>query len=117
MYSVGCRVYSAKQCSHIVIVLWQLGHGWYTNKFTHKHVELENDSESVTAAVGTRVVKLVVTDKHAVPLANMLTVSVSRIVASCTAWKSCAETNAETLFHSLSTCLHEMLQLSTPSQL
>ncbi|XP_012673584.1 peroxisomal carnitine O-octanoyltransferase [Clupea harengus] len=40
-----------------------------------------------------------------------------RIVASCTAWKSCAETNAETLFHSLSTCLHEMLQLSTPSQL
>ena len=23
MYSVGCRMYSAKQCSHIVIVLWR----------------------------------------------------------------------------------------------
>ncbi|XP_062395055.1 peroxisomal carnitine O-octanoyltransferase [Sardina pilchardus] len=40
-----------------------------------------------------------------------------KLVASCTAWKSCAETNAETLFQSLSTSLHEMLALTTLSQL
>ncbi|KAL2084173.1 hypothetical protein ACEWY4_019691 [Coilia grayii] len=40
-----------------------------------------------------------------------------RIVASCTAWKSCAETNAEALFHSLSSSLHDMLALTTLSHL
>lgn len=40
-----------------------------------------------------------------------------RIVASCTAWKSCAETNAKALFHSFTTSLHEMLQVTTLSQL
>ncbi|XP_041961610.1 peroxisomal carnitine O-octanoyltransferase-like isoform X1 [Alosa sapidissima] len=40
-----------------------------------------------------------------------------RLVASCSAWKSCAETNAEAFFHSFSTSLHEMLALTTLSQL
>lgn len=40
-----------------------------------------------------------------------------RLLASCSAWKSCAETNAESLFQSISTSLHEMLALTTLSQL
>ncbi|KAF7656061.1 hypothetical protein LDENG_00046780 [Lucifuga dentata] len=40
-----------------------------------------------------------------------------RIVASVSAWKSYRQTDAETLFHVLSRCLHEMLQLATTSQL
>ncbi|XP_076135945.1 peroxisomal carnitine O-octanoyltransferase [Alosa pseudoharengus] len=40
-----------------------------------------------------------------------------RLVASCTAWKSCVETNAEAFFLSFSTSLHEMLALTTLSQL
>uniref|UniRef100_W5L9W1 Peroxisomal carnitine O-octanoyltransferase n=1 Tax=Astyanax mexicanus TaxID=7994 RepID=W5L9W1_ASTMX len=40
-----------------------------------------------------------------------------RIVAACTAWKSCPETNAETFFHNLCTSLHEMMQVTTLSQL
>uniref|UniRef100_A0A674D2B7 Peroxisomal carnitine O-octanoyltransferase n=1 Tax=Salmo trutta TaxID=8032 RepID=A0A674D2B7_SALTR len=40
-----------------------------------------------------------------------------RIVASCTAWKSSPETDAETLFQNLVTSLHEMLHLATTAQL
>lgn len=40
-----------------------------------------------------------------------------RIVASCTAWKSNPETDAETLFQNLSTSLHEMMHVTTQSQL
>nr|XP_046188410.1 peroxisomal carnitine O-octanoyltransferase-like isoform X6 [Oncorhynchus gorbuscha] len=40
-----------------------------------------------------------------------------RIVASCTAWKSSRETDAETLFQNLVTSLHEMLHLATTAQL
>ncbi|XP_066501757.1 peroxisomal carnitine O-octanoyltransferase [Hoplias malabaricus] len=40
-----------------------------------------------------------------------------RIVASCTAWKSCPETNAETFFYSLCTSFHDMIQVTTMSQL
>ncbi|XP_075994468.1 peroxisomal carnitine O-octanoyltransferase isoform X1 [Genypterus blacodes] len=40
-----------------------------------------------------------------------------RIVASCSAWRSCPETDAESLFATVSSCLREMLQLATTSQL
>lgn len=40
-----------------------------------------------------------------------------RIVASCTAWKSDPETDAEWLFQNLCTSMHQMLQLATTSQL
>lgn len=40
-----------------------------------------------------------------------------RIVASCTAWKSNPETDAETLFQNLATSLHEMMHITTQSQL
>ncbi|XP_045081942.1 peroxisomal carnitine O-octanoyltransferase-like [Coregonus clupeaformis] len=40
-----------------------------------------------------------------------------RIVASCSAWKSSPETDAETLFQNLVTSLHEMLHLATTAQL
>ncbi|XP_052351521.1 peroxisomal carnitine O-octanoyltransferase-like isoform X12 [Oncorhynchus keta] len=40
-----------------------------------------------------------------------------RIVASCTAWKSTPETDAEALFQNLVTSLHEMLHLATTAQL
>ncbi|XP_043116694.1 peroxisomal carnitine O-octanoyltransferase isoform X2 [Puntigrus tetrazona] len=40
-----------------------------------------------------------------------------RIVASCSAWKSNPETNAETLFQSLCTSLHDMMHVTTQSQL
>ncbi|CAB1334629.1 unnamed protein product [Coregonus sp. 'balchen'] len=39
------------------------------------------------------------------------------IVASCSAWKSSPETDAETLFQNLVTSLHEMLHLATTAQL
>lgn len=41
----------------------------------------------------------------------------SRIVISMSAWKSCHETDAPSLFNSFSSCLHEMLHLATTSQL
>uniref|UniRef100_W5MWK0 Carnitine O-octanoyltransferase n=1 Tax=Lepisosteus oculatus TaxID=7918 RepID=W5MWK0_LEPOC len=40
-----------------------------------------------------------------------------RIVVSCTAWKSCPETDAEKLYQNLTTSFQEMLQLMTLSQL
>ncbi|TRZ03117.1 hypothetical protein DNTS_029900 [Danionella cerebrum] len=40
-----------------------------------------------------------------------------RIVASCTAWKSSPETDAEVLFQNLFTSFLDMMQLMTPSQL
>uniref|UniRef100_A0A673K378 Peroxisomal carnitine O-octanoyltransferase-like n=1 Tax=Sinocyclocheilus rhinocerous TaxID=307959 RepID=A0A673K378_9TELE len=40
-----------------------------------------------------------------------------RIVASCTAWKSNPETDAETLFHNLCTSLHDIRHITTQSQL
>ncbi|XP_026039841.1 peroxisomal carnitine O-octanoyltransferase-like isoform X3 [Astatotilapia calliptera] len=40
-----------------------------------------------------------------------------RIVISMSAWKSCHETDAPSLFSSFSSCLHEMLHLATTSQL
>lgn len=40
-----------------------------------------------------------------------------RIVISMSAWKSCHETDAPSLFNSFSSCLHEMLHLATTSQL
>ncbi|KAJ8004965.1 hypothetical protein DPEC_G00141750 [Dallia pectoralis] len=40
-----------------------------------------------------------------------------RIVASCSAWKSSPETDAETLFQNLVNSLHEMLHLVTTAQL
>ncbi|XP_067366387.1 peroxisomal carnitine O-octanoyltransferase isoform X1 [Channa argus] len=40
-----------------------------------------------------------------------------RIVVSITAWKSCHQTDAVTLFNNFSNSLHEMLHLSTKSQL
>ncbi|KAL6462317.1 hypothetical protein MHYP_G00287390 [Metynnis hypsauchen] len=40
-----------------------------------------------------------------------------RIVAACTAWKSCPETNAETFFHNLCTSFHDIMQVTTLSQL
>ncbi|XP_019896694.2 peroxisomal carnitine O-octanoyltransferase isoform X2 [Esox lucius] len=40
-----------------------------------------------------------------------------RIVASCSAWKSSPETDAETLFQNLATSLHDMLQLATTAHL
>ncbi|KAK2844568.1 hypothetical protein Q5P01_011227 [Channa striata] len=40
-----------------------------------------------------------------------------RIVVSITAWKSCRQTDAVTLFNNFSNSLHEMLQLATKSQL
>uniref|UniRef100_A0A671M6Q8 Peroxisomal carnitine O-octanoyltransferase n=1 Tax=Sinocyclocheilus anshuiensis TaxID=1608454 RepID=A0A671M6Q8_9TELE len=40
-----------------------------------------------------------------------------RIVASCTAWKSNPETDAETLFHNLCTSLHDIMHITTQSQL
>ncbi|KAK6490777.1 peroxisomal carnitine O-octanoyltransferase [Huso huso] len=40
-----------------------------------------------------------------------------RIVAACTAWKSCPETDADKLFQNLSKSFHDMLQLLTLSQL
>ncbi|XP_031692696.1 peroxisomal carnitine O-octanoyltransferase-like isoform X3 [Oncorhynchus kisutch] len=44
-------------------------------------------------------------------------ISEDRIVASCSAWKSSPETDAETLFQNLVTSLHEMLHLATTAQL
>ncbi|XP_014057532.2 peroxisomal carnitine O-octanoyltransferase isoform X3 [Salmo salar] len=44
-------------------------------------------------------------------------ISDDRIVASCSAWKSSPETDAETLFQNLVTSLHEMLHLATTAQL
>ncbi|KAI5092340.1 peroxisomal carnitine O-octanoyltransferase, partial [Silurus meridionalis] len=40
-----------------------------------------------------------------------------RIVASCTAWKSCPETDAETFFQNLCTSFHEIMQVMTLSNL
>ncbi|KTF74492.1 hypothetical protein cypCar_00039557 [Cyprinus carpio] len=40
-----------------------------------------------------------------------------RIVASCTAWKSNPETDAETLFQNLCTSLHDIMQITSQSQL
>ncbi|XP_062841938.1 peroxisomal carnitine O-octanoyltransferase isoform X2 [Trichomycterus rosablanca] len=40
-----------------------------------------------------------------------------RIVASCTAWKSCPETDAETFFQYLCTSFHDIMQLTTLSNL
>uniref|UniRef100_A0A8C7RW52 Carnitine O-octanoyltransferase n=1 Tax=Oncorhynchus mykiss TaxID=8022 RepID=A0A8C7RW52_ONCMY len=40
-----------------------------------------------------------------------------RIVASCTAWKSSPETDAEALFQNLVSSLHDMLHLATTAQL
>ncbi|XP_028833452.1 peroxisomal carnitine O-octanoyltransferase [Denticeps clupeoides] len=40
-----------------------------------------------------------------------------RIMVACTAWKSCAETDAEALFQNLCSSLHQMLHLTTLSQL
>uniref|UniRef100_A0A672RLH4 Peroxisomal carnitine O-octanoyltransferase n=1 Tax=Sinocyclocheilus grahami TaxID=75366 RepID=A0A672RLH4_SINGR len=40
-----------------------------------------------------------------------------RIVASCTAWKSNPETDAETLFHNLCTSLHDIMHITSQSQL
>ncbi|XP_028983744.1 peroxisomal carnitine O-octanoyltransferase-like isoform X1 [Betta splendens] len=40
-----------------------------------------------------------------------------RIVASVTAWKSCHQTDAVTLFNNFTSSLHEMLHLATTSQL
>uniref|UniRef100_A0A8C1D0Y3 Peroxisomal carnitine O-octanoyltransferase n=1 Tax=Cyprinus carpio carpio TaxID=630221 RepID=A0A8C1D0Y3_CYPCA len=40
-----------------------------------------------------------------------------RIVVSCTAWKSNPETDAETLFQNLCTSLHDIMHLTTQSQL
>uniref|UniRef100_A0A671LR32 Peroxisomal carnitine O-octanoyltransferase n=1 Tax=Sinocyclocheilus anshuiensis TaxID=1608454 RepID=A0A671LR32_9TELE len=40
-----------------------------------------------------------------------------RIVASCTAWKSNPETDAETLFQNLCTSLHDIMHVTTQSQL
>ncbi|XP_029306512.1 peroxisomal carnitine O-octanoyltransferase isoform X1 [Cottoperca gobio] len=40
-----------------------------------------------------------------------------RIVVSITAWKSCRETDAATLYNNFSNSLHEMLHLATTSQL
>ncbi|CDQ85055.1 unnamed protein product [Oncorhynchus mykiss] len=44
-------------------------------------------------------------------------ISEDRIVASCSAWKSSPETDAETLFQNLVTSLHEMLHLATTAHL
>ncbi|KAL0985401.1 hypothetical protein UPYG_G00156420 [Umbra pygmaea] len=44
-------------------------------------------------------------------------ISDDRIVASCSAWKSNPETDAETLFQNLVTSLHEMLHLATVAHL
>uniref|UniRef100_A0A8C9T1G5 Peroxisomal carnitine O-octanoyltransferase n=1 Tax=Scleropages formosus TaxID=113540 RepID=A0A8C9T1G5_SCLFO len=41
----------------------------------------------------------------------------NRIAASCTAWKSCAETDAEILFRNFRASLQEMMQLAILSQL
>ncbi|XP_046906153.1 peroxisomal carnitine O-octanoyltransferase isoform X1 [Hypomesus transpacificus] len=40
-----------------------------------------------------------------------------RILASCTAWKSFPETDAETMFHTVCVSMHEILQLVTTAQL
>ncbi|MCJ8745530.1 hypothetical protein PDJAM_G00131280 [Pangasius djambal] len=40
-----------------------------------------------------------------------------RIVASCTAWKSCPETDAETFFQNLCTSFHDIMQVMTLSHL
>lgn len=40
-----------------------------------------------------------------------------RILATVTAWKSCLETDASTLFNQFSRAMHEMLNLATTSQL
>lgn len=40
-----------------------------------------------------------------------------RIVISISAWKSCRQTDAASLFNVFSSCLHEMLHLATRSQL
>ncbi|XP_077070208.1 peroxisomal carnitine O-octanoyltransferase [Siphateles boraxobius] len=40
-----------------------------------------------------------------------------RIVASCTAWKSSPETDAETLFQNLCTSFHDIMHITTLSQL
>ncbi|MEQ2224509.1 hypothetical protein ILYODFUR_008225 [Ilyodon furcidens] len=40
-----------------------------------------------------------------------------RIVISITAWKSCHETDAASLFNAFSSSMHEMLHLATKSQL
>ncbi|XP_052000787.1 peroxisomal carnitine O-octanoyltransferase isoform X2 [Xyrauchen texanus] len=40
-----------------------------------------------------------------------------RIVASCTTWKSCPETNAETFFQHLCTSFHDIMHVTTLSQL
>lgn len=41
----------------------------------------------------------------------------SRIVISISAWKSCHETDAQSLFNIFCSSLHEMLHLATTSQL
>uniref|UniRef100_UPI0037E79347 peroxisomal carnitine O-octanoyltransferase-like isoform X1 n=1 Tax=Semicossyphus pulcher TaxID=241346 RepID=UPI0037E79347 len=40
-----------------------------------------------------------------------------RIVISVSAWKSCHQTDAASLFNNFSSCMHEMLHLATTSQL
>ncbi|KAM9436607.1 peroxisomal carnitine O-octanoyltransferase [Clarias gariepinus] len=40
-----------------------------------------------------------------------------RIVASCTSWKSCPETEAETFFQNLCTSFHDIMQVTTMSNL
>lgn len=40
-----------------------------------------------------------------------------RIVASCTAWKSIPETDAEALFQNLTTSFHDIMHLTTLSNL
>ncbi|XP_055780924.1 peroxisomal carnitine O-octanoyltransferase-like isoform X2 [Salvelinus fontinalis] len=57
--------------------------------------------------------------KEGLPVPDLFTDPLysKRIVASCTAWKSSPETDAETLFQNLVTSLHEMLHLATTAQL
>lgn len=40
-----------------------------------------------------------------------------RILASCTAWRSCPETDAETMFQTVCASMHQIVQLATISQL
>jgi len=48
---------------------------------------------------------------------NFIVFCINRIVATCSSWKSCPETDAELLCRTVFQCFQDMLQLTVTAQL